>query len=340
MSIPPFLVLALARWLGGCFAVLLLTRLLRAVLLHLASSRQHSTTEFVVRLFTSTLLPIGWLAVLVWGWDALPMAGLADQAIYAVSRLMAVVLIARLINRVFLRLADGALRRMEHPVITPEMLVGFSPMLRTVVWLFALLIYLQNEGLELGAIFAALAGAGIGLGLALQRPVENFTDYLTVLLDQPFSVGQKIRVGDVVGRVEQVGVRSTSIRSLNGQRTVMSNGDLLNATIENLTDLPRRRIVQVIGVTYDTSADQMEMIPELIRSVVESVEDAQFGRAHFISYGDFSLNVEYVFFVPDGDFDHSLDLRHRVNLKLMRCFEDKGIEFAFPTQTLHLKRTD
>ena len=338
MSIPPYVVLALARWIGGCFAVLLLTRLLRALLLLLSRRRKNGITEFVVRLFTSTLLPIGWLAVLVWGWDALPIAGLADQVIYAVSRLLAVVLIARLINRVVLRLADGALRRMEHPLITPEMLVGFSPMLRTVVWLFALLIYLQNEGLELGAIFAALAGAGIGLGLALQRPVENFTDYLTVLLDQPFSVGQLIRVGDVVGRVEQVGVRSTSIRSLNGQRTVMSNGDLLKTTIENLTDLPRRRIVQVIGVTYDTSADQMEKIPDWIRSVIESVEGAQFGRAHFISYGNFSLNIEYAFFVPDGNYERALDLQHRVNLQLMRCFQQHHIEFAFPTQTLHLKQ--
>ena len=127
------MVLALARWIGGCFAVLLLTRLLRGLLLHLSRSRKNGITEFVVRLFTSMLLPIGWLAVLVCGWDALPMAGLADQVIYAVSRLLAVVLIARLINRVVLRLADGALREMEHPLITFEMLVGFSPMLRTVV---------------------------------------------------------------------------------------------------------------------------------------------------------------------------------------------------------------
>ncbi len=151
-------------------------------------------------------------------------------------------------------------------------------------------------------------------------------------------MGQLIRVGDVVGRVEQVGVRSTSIRSLNGQRTVMSNGDLLKTTLENLTDLPRRGIVQVIGVTYDTSADQMEKIPDWIRSVIESVEGAQFGRAHFISYGDFSLNIEYAFFVPDGNYEHAIDLQHRVNLQLMRCFQQHHIEFAFPTQTLHLKQ--
>ena len=114
------------------------------------------------------------------------MAGLADLGHLVVSRLLAVVLIARLINRVLLHLAEGALRPMKHLLITPELPIGFSRMLRTAVWLFALLVYLQNKIWSLVPFSRLSQGIDSVLAWLFQRPVEKFTDYLTVLLDQPF----------------------------------------------------------------------------------------------------------------------------------------------------------
>jgi len=275
--------------------------------------------------------------VAVWAWQALPIEGQGDWLVFSATRLLAMVLVVRLTNSVLLRLLKTALRRMPSSV-SAETLVALSPLIRTSVWILGILIFLQNQGVQLGAILAALAGAGLGLGLALQGPARDFINYITILLDKPFVVGGVVRYKNLIGVVERVGVRSTRIRSIDGQRVVVTNNDLLDNELENLDDLPRRRMVHRISVTYDTPADTVAKIPRFMEDTTISVEGVDFGRAHFVAFADSALLFEFVYYVPSSDYAHALDLQHRVNLALLRRFEQEAISFAYPSQTLYLNQ--
>jgi small-conductance mechanosensitive channel len=182
----------------------------------------------------------------------------------------------------------------------------------------------------LGPIYASLAGAGIGVGLALKGPVANFINYLTILFDQPFEIGQVIRFNDVMATVERVGMRSSSLRSLDGERIVINNEELLNQTIRNFGDLPRRRLLHRIGVDHQTPVEKVAAIPAMIERVIRGTPGAEFERSHLIRLGDSALEFEFVYFVPGSDYVQALNVQQTINLELLRSFGSEGIELVGP----------
>jgi small-conductance mechanosensitive channel len=132
-------------------------------------------------------------------------------------------------------------------------------------------------------------------------------------------------------------MRSSHLRSVDGELIVISNEELLSKTIRNYGDFPRRRLVHRIGVVYQTPAAMMERIPQLIREAIESTGRLNVDRAHFVGFGDSSLDFEFAYFVPSGDLKEAFDLQQIVNLAIMKRFEAEGIDFAYPTRTLYLE---
>ncbi|RZL08785.1 MAG: mechanosensitive ion channel, partial [Rubrivivax sp.] len=156
---------------------------------------------------------------------------------------------------------------------------------------------------------------------------------------KPFEVGDFIVVNEVAGTIEFVGLKSTRIRSLGGEQIVMSNTDLLKQTISNYKRLQQRRIVYTFGITYDATPAQAEEVPRIVRRVIESSSRLRFDRAHLLSFGESSLDYEVVFFVLDADYNVYMDERQALNLKLMAEFAAIGVQFAFPTSTVHVAST-
>jgi small-conductance mechanosensitive channel len=157
------------------------------------------------------------------------------------------------------------------------------------------------------------------------------------VLDQPFAVGDFIIVDDLMGTVERVGIKTTRIRSLWGEQLVFSNSNLLNARIRNYQRMRERRIVFTIGSTYQTPADQVRAIPGLIREAIEAAPLTRFDRAHFREFGDSALLFEAVYYVLDPDYNKYMDTQQQINLGLLDRFADRGIDFAYPTQTVFLE---
>jgi len=183
---------------------------------------------------------------------------------------------------------------------------------------------------------ASLGIGGIAVALAMQNILGDLFASLSIAIDKPFVIGDFIVLGEEMGTVEQVGLKTTRIRSLGGEQIILSNNDLLQSRIRNYKRLQERRAVFAIGVTYDTPADKLERIPELIRQAIEAQADARFDRAHFKSFGASSLDFEAVFYVLKPDYNVFMNVQQAINLQLVRSFAGQGIEFAFPTQTLHL----
>jgi len=209
---------------------------------------------------------------------------------------------------------------------------------RVVLWATILLLTLDNLGVDVTALVAGLGIGGVAIALAVQNILGDLFASLSIVLDKPFVLGDFIIVGDLMGSVEHIGIKTTRIRSISGEQLIFSNGDLLSSRIRNFGRMERRRVVFKVGVTYQTTADALERIPSIIRETVEAQEKTTFDRSHFGSYGDFSLDFETVYYVESADYNLYMDIQQAINLTLYRRFADEGIEFAYPTQTLFIEK--
>lgn len=221
-------------------------------------------------------------------------------------------------------------------VITQIRAVGFIS--KILLWLLIFLLIIDNLGFDVTALVAGLGIGGIAVALALQNVLGDLFASLSIVLDKPFVVGDFIIVEEYRGNVEHVGLKTTRVRSLSGEQLVFSNNDLLTSRIQNYKRMYERRIVFTIGVTYQTPADKLEQISVWLREIIEAQPKARFDRSHFAAYGDFSLNFESVYYVKSPEYFDYMDTQEAINLELYRKFEQEGVEFAYPTQTLYLKR--
>ena len=208
---------------------------------------------------------------------------------------------------------------------------------QAVLWTVVVLTALANLGIDITAFVASLGLGGIAVALALQNVLGDLFASLSIVLDKPFVIGDFIIVGDMMGTVEHVGLKTTRVRSLSGEQLVLANSDLLSSRIRNYKRMQERRALFTFGVTYDTDADTLERIPEIVRDAIESQENTRFDRSHFKGYGDSSLDFETVYYMLVPDYNAYMDTQQTINLRLLRTFREEGIEFAFPTRTLHVE---
>jgi small-conductance mechanosensitive channel len=188
-------------------------------------------------------------------------------------------------------------------------------------------------------MIAGLGVGGIAVALAAQNILGDLFASLSIILDKPFVVGDFLIIGDFLGSVEKVGVKTTRLRSLSGEQLIFSNNDLLGSRIRNYGRMFERRVIFSIGVTYQTPADKLRAIPDMLREAVESQQPVRFDRAHFQKYGDFALIFEIVYYVLSADYKQYMDIQQAINLQINEDFEEHGIEFAYPTQTLYVSKT-
>ena len=238
--------------------------------------------------------------------------------------------------------ADWAARYAEQREGEPAAFAGAISLIRVfarvVVWSIALLLILDNLGFDVTALVAGLGIGGIAIGLAAQRILGDLFASLAIVLDKPFVVGDFVIFGDYLGTIEQIGLKTTRIRSLTGEEIVCPNSDLLGSRIRNYKTMAERRIVFALGVVYETPHDKLQRIPDMLREIVESQSQTRFDRAHFKQFGDFSLNFEVVYYMLVPDYVTYMDTQQRINMEIYRRFEQEGIAFAYPTQSLYLHR--
>jgi small-conductance mechanosensitive channel len=207
-----------------------------------------------------------------------------------------------------------------------------------VLWVLVSLLILENLGVEVVTLIAGLGISGIAVALAVQNILGDLFASFSIVMDQPIVIGDRITIDEHIGTVEHIGLKSTRIRSINGEELVFSNSDLLNSRIRNFKRMERRRTLFLIGVTYQTPTNKIKKIPGLIQEIIEAQELATFDRSHFKGYGDFSLNFEIAYYVESPDYKTYMDVQQAVNLAIFERFHQEEIEFAYPTQTLFLQK--
>jgi len=204
------------------------------------------------------------------------------------------------------------------------------------IWSIVIMAILSNLGINITAMIAGLGIGGVAIGLAAQGIFADLFGSLSIVFDRPFVRGDFITFDDFSGTIETVGMKSTRIRALSGEQIVLSNAKLIQSTIRNYQLLRERRVLFTLGLAYETSAERIERVPDIIRAIIESSEGTRFDRCHFKSFGDFALIFEIVYYVQDADYNRYMDAQHTINIAIMKRFAEENLSFAYPTQTLHL----
>ncbi|MGD2186443.1 MAG: mechanosensitive ion channel family protein [Desulfobacterales bacterium] len=261
-----------------------------------------------------------------------------ESSISVLSTLALVIFLYRLIELLVYELANFAQR--EDNLLDQSFVQMMRLIARIIVIVFGAIYLIRTiSGKPLSALLAGLGIGGLAVALAAQDTLKNFFGSIMIMLDKPFTVGQRVVVGGHDGTVEEIGFRSTRVRTLTGHLVSIPNEKIAVDSVENIGRRPSIRRLTNITITYDTPLDKVQRAVEIIREILDNHEgmDPEFPpRVYFNEFNADSLNILMVYWYFPPDYWAYLDFTQRVNTEIMRRFEEEGIEFAFPTTTTYL----
>lgn len=245
-------------------------------------------------------------------------------------------LIARLVDAVIkeflIPLTEKSESTMDDQII-PVVRKG----LRAVIWILGIIVALNNAGYNVGALLAGLGIGGLALAMAAKDTVSNIFGGITIFTDKPFKVNDRIKIGGFDGTITEVGIRSTRLKTFEGRIVTIPNSKFTDGMVENVSVEPWRKVTLNLRLVYDTPVAKMEKAMELLKEIAASntalEENTVIG---FNKFGDFALGILFIYYIKSGE--DIIGTQSAINLKIMRKFEEHGLEMAFPTQTVYTKK--
>ncbi|MEX0652146.1 MAG: mechanosensitive ion channel family protein [Candidatus Paceibacterota bacterium] len=206
------------------------------------------------------------------------------------------------------------------------------------LWIIAILAVISNLGINITSLVAGLGIGGIAIALAMQNILSDLFSSFAIYFDKPFEVGDFVIVGEHSGTVEKIGIKTTRLRALQGEEIVISNQELTSARIQNLKKMTERRAVFSFGILYETDLPKIKAVPDMVRAIFAGLEvgNARLDRVHLKALASSALDYEVVYYIPTREYIDYVDLQEELNIKLLESFKKEKIEFAYPTQTVHL----
>ncbi|MDC0257181.1 mechanosensitive ion channel family protein [Crocinitomicaceae bacterium] len=272
-----------------------------------------------------------------WGFNRLHFTDAVDSFFATTFMIVFILNVTWLIARVL----DSLVEEYLVPVVEKsesdfddQLLPIVRKTVTAIIWIMGVLIALSNSGFNIGAMIAGLGIGGLALALAAQDTVKNIFGGIMVFLDKPFKMSDRIKVNGMDGFVEEIGVRSTRLRTLEGRLITVPNGQFSDNPVENVTLEPTRKISNTLGLTYDTNPEQMEKAMKLLRDIIvanDKVTDEPL--ISFNTWGDFSMGILVIYYIKSDDY--ILSAQSEINLEILKQFNAEGLEFAFPTQTIY-----
>lgn len=246
-------------------------------------------------------------------------------------------LIIRLMTAAVRTAIGSYLAEQDETGVKLKQVRGIVLVLNAILWGIGLIFLFDNLGFNVTAVLTGLGVGGIAIALAAQTILGDIFNYFVIFFDKPFEVGDFIIVDDKLGTVEYIGLKTTRIRSLQGEQVVFSNSNLTNSRIHNYKRMMERRVLFKLAITYDTGTENLKMIPGMIRSIIEAQNETRFDRAHFASFGEYSLNIEIVYYILSSDYNRFADIQQTINLQIYERFIAQGISFALPSYWISVK---
>ncbi len=272
-----------------------------------------------------------------WGFNRLHFTDSVDSFFATIFMIIFILNVTWLVARVL----DALVEEYLVPVVEKsesdfddQLLPILRKTVTAIIWIMGILIALSNSGFNIGAMIAGLGIGGLALALAAQDTVKNIFGGIMVFLDKPFKMNDRIKVNGMDGFVEEIGVRSTRLRTLEGRLITVPNGQFSDNPVENVTLEPTRKVVINLGLTYDTTPENMEKAMEMLRQIVlDNKKVTDDPLISFNAWGDFSMGIMLIYYIRN--IDDILTAQSEINLEILKQFNEAGLEFAFPTQTIY-----
>ena len=286
--------------------------------------------DLLITLIEKTFLPLLYFSVFYVSIGSLKLSPALKKFVHdcgvIVFSIMVIVIATRLLGYILKNY-----RFHESKRVIPK---GIISLLKNIIWVFGIIFILDNLGFKVSTVIAGLGIGGIAVAMASQTILKDLFNYFVILTDRPFDNGDFIVFGDFRGTVEHIGIKTTRLRTPGGEQLIVSNSDLTDSKISNYKWREKRRVIFTIGVGCDTSEKKLKSIPEIIKKIIENQKDVSFERAHFISFGDYSLDFEVVYIVNTTDYIRYLDVQQDINLAIKKEFDKLKIDMPFPTQAV------
>ncbi len=272
----------------------------------------------------------------------LPVSQTAERIIYSIIKIAGVViflwLLFRLVDVIVVYLSR--LTERTESKLDDQLVPLINKALKVTIGIICFLWLLQLLGYNVSSLIAGLGIGGLAVALALQNTLSNFFGSIFIFLDRPFMVGDWVKIGDVEGIVEDIGFRSTRIRTWPATLVSIPNKKVAESVIDNWSRMPKKRVYQTIGLTYETTADQMENAVREIRKIIENDPgvDKEFIVVKFSDFGSSSLDITVIYFTIDTTLKGHLETKERINLAIMRKLKELGLSIAFPTMSIYLEK--
>lgn len=328
--------IALAIILAGLVLIRIFKNFLLKKIITWTGRTSTHLDDFIVAAIERFGIPALYIATFYAGISYLTLSVRIQQILRIAITFAITFLILQLISSLILLLLRSYVLRQENGAEKVKQLGGIMLIINLIIWGVGILFFFDNIGYDVTAIIAGLGIGGIAIALAAQNILGDLFNYFVIFFDRPIETGDFIVVDDKNGVVDYIGIKTTRIKTLSGEQLIFSNSDLMNSRIHNFKRMEQRRVLFKIGVTYQTSLDNIKKLPQVLQAIVEEQSPVRFDRAHFSGYGDSSLDFEIVYYVLDPDYNKYMNIHQAINLRIFEEFANMGIEFAYPTRTLFM----
>ena len=334
----------ISKWLTALIIIIVLFAIIKIFKVYIfkrlkkwAAATATSWDEFAMEVIEKNILPLLYISTVYFALQTLALGLRAKKILHTAYMIAITFFVIKIIIAAFEKFVLSFIKRDQDSESKEKQAGGLIAIVNIIIWLLGAVFLIDNMGYNVTTIVAGLGVGGIAIALAAQTVLGDLFSYFVIFFDRPFEIGDFVTVGTDSGVIEYIGIKTTRIRTLNGEQLVCSNTDLTNSRLRNFKRMERRRIVFAIRVTYQTTDMQLRDIPGIVGEIIASKDKLSYDRGHFSGFGDFSLNFEFVYYVDDPDYNFYMDAQQAVYLEIFSAFTEKGIELAYPTQTIQIE---
>jgi small-conductance mechanosensitive channel len=292
--------------------------------------------DFIVEMIEKSIVPLLYAGSLYLAVNTLTLKPMVSNVFHVAFLFVATFFVLGIITSFIRQFIFSFIKSQDNSEVKEKQAKGFLIIVNVVIWILGIIFIINNLGYNVTTLVTGLGIGGIAIALAAQTILADLFSYFVIFFDRPFEIGDFIIIGDKMGTVDYVGIKTTRLKTLNGEQLICSNTYLTNAQVHNFKRMQERRIVFKLGVTYQTPHEKLNQIPGMVKLIVEERERVRFDRAHFSSFGASSLDFEFVYYILSPDYNIYMDKQQEIYLAIYAAFEAANIEFAYPTQTLYL----
>ena len=331
--------LAIGTIAAAIIAIAIFKKIILSRLRKWSAKTDNTIDDFVTQIVERSVVPLLYIISIYFSITILSILPALLKIMHVAFLFAVTFFVLRIITAVVRQFVFSFVKTKENSEAKTKQARGLLIIVNVAIWILGIVFLIDNLGYDVTTLIAGLGIGGIAIALAAQTILGDLFSYFVIFFDRPFEIGDFIVVEDKMGVVEYVGIKTTRIRTLGGEQLICSNTYLTNARVHNYKIMEQRRVVFSIGVTYQTTHQQLKSIPNIVKAIIEDKKDLKFDRGHFSGFGDFSLNFEFVYYVLSSDYNFYMDKQQEIYFQIVSEFEKEQIEFAYPTQSIFLTQS-